>query len=131
MSENRRPRILAVDDENDILLILRTSLKDEYEVETASSGPEALTKIDENLPDLVILDMMMPEMDGIEVLEEIRRMPMTASTPVIFLTGISDKAKIREALDKGTQYYIVKPFNYNDLLSKVAIALRESRTMPP
>ena len=45
MSENRRPRILAVDDENDILLILRTSLKDEYEVETASSGPEALTKI--------------------------------------------------------------------------------------
>ncbi|MCC6547140.1 response regulator [Candidatus Sumerlaeota bacterium] len=119
----RRARILAVDDENDILLIVRTSLKDEYDVETASSGVEALQKIEENPPDLVILDMMMPEMDGIEVLEEIRRMTLTATTPVIFLTGVSDKAKIREALDKGTQYYITKPFNYNELLSKVAIAL--------
>lgn len=120
---SRRPRILAVDDENDILLIVRTSLKDEYDVETASSGAEALQKIEDNPPDLVILDMMMPEMDGIEVLEEIRRMTQTATTPVIFLTGVSDKAKIREALDKGTQYYITKPFNYNELLSKVAIAL--------
>ncbi|MEO8376295.1 MAG: response regulator [Candidatus Sumerlaeota bacterium] len=120
---SRRPRILAVDDENDILLIVRTSLKDEYDVDTAASGAEALQKIEDNPPDLVILDMMMPEMDGIEVLEEIRRMTQTAMTPVIFLTGVSDKAKIREALDKGTQYYITKPFNYNELLSKVAIAL--------
>lgn len=121
-----RPRILAVDDENDILLILRTTLKDEYDVETASNGPEALSKVDEHNPDLIILDMMMPEMDGIEVLEELRRMPSTAKTPVIFLTGVTDKAKIREALDKGTQYYIVKPFNYNDLLTKVSLALREA-----
>ncbi|HMX61709.1 MAG TPA: response regulator [Candidatus Sumerlaeota bacterium] len=120
---SRKARILAVDDENDILLIVRTSLKDEYDVDTASSGAEALQKIQDNPPDLVILDMMMPEMDGIEVLEEIRRMTQTATTPVIFLTGVSDKAKIREALDKGTQYYITKPFNYNDLVSKVAIAL--------
>ena len=120
---SRKARILAVDDENDILLIVRTSLKDEYDVETASSGAEALQKIQDNPPDLVILDMMMPEMDGIEVLEEIRRMTQTATTPVIFLTGVSDKAKIREALDKGTQYYITKPFSYNDLVSKVAIAL--------
>lgn len=120
---SRKARILAVDDENDILLIVRTSLKDEYDVDTASSGAEALQKIQDNPPDLVILDMMMPEMDGIEVLEEIRRMTQTATTPVIFLTGVSDKAKIREALDKGTQYYITKPFSYNDLVSKVAIAL--------
>lgn len=131
MQDKRRPKILAVDDENDILLILKTALKDEYDVTTASNGPEALMKIEEDLPDLVILDMMMPEMDGIEVLEEIRKMSHTATTPVIFLTGVSDRAKIREALDKGTQYYIVKPFNYNDLLSKVAIALRDARQAGP
>lgn len=131
MAEKKKPRILAVDDENDILLILRTSLKDEYDVETASSGPEALSRAQANPPDLFILDLMMPDMDGIEVLEELRGMPDSATTPVIFLTGVSDKNKIREALDKGTSYYIVKPFNYNDLLSKVSIALKESRTTSP
>lgn len=125
MSRKRR-KILAVDDENDILLILRTSLKDEYDVRTASSGADALQKVDEEVPDLIILDLMMPEMDGIEVLETLREREDTATTPVIFLTGVSDKAKIREALDKGTDFYIVKPFNHNDLLSKVSIALHEA-----
>jgi len=118
-----RARILAVDDETDILLILRTSLKDDYDVDTATNGPEALEKTDATPYDLVILDMMMPEMTGIQVLEELRRRDKTATTPVIFLTGVSDKAKIREALDKGTQFYIVKPFKHTDLVSKVQLAL--------
>lgn len=122
-----KPRVLAVDDENDILLILKTALKDEYQVSTASNGPDALVTASEEFPDLIILDMMMPEMDGIEVLEELRKMPQTATTPVLFLTGISDKAKIREALDKGTAFYLVKPFDCADLLQKVGIALRESQ----
>lgn len=125
---NQRPKVLVVDDENDILLIVRTSLKDDYEVETASSGPDALAHIEENSPDLIILDMMMPEMDGIEVLEKIRANPGTAAIPVIFLTGVSERSKIREALDKGTQYYIVKPFKQQDLMNKVALALREAGT---
>ncbi len=123
----KKPHILAVDDENDVLLIIKTALKDQFDVETASNGPEALTKAEDVVPDLIILDLMMPEMDGIEVLEELRRMKKTAQVPVIFLTGVSDKQTIKEALNKGTQYYIVKPFDYNDLLNKVAIALRESR----
>lgn len=122
-----KPRVLAVDDENDILLILRTALKEDYEVLTASNGPDALGMIEDQRPDVVILDMMMPEMDGIEVLEEIRMMPEAAATPVIFLTGVSDKAKMREALDKGTAYYLVKPFEVVELLNKVAMALRESQ----
>lgn len=126
MPDTNKPRILAVDDENDILLILRTSLKDDYDVITASSGPEALQIISEEIPDLIILDLMMPEMTGIEVLERLRLNPDTAMTPVIFLTGVSEKAKIREALDKGTSYYIVKPFNHHDLTSKVSIALKEA-----
>ena len=123
----QRFKVLAVDDENDILLILRTSLRDDYDVLTASNGPEALQKIAEDSPDVVILDMMMPEMDGIEVLEEIRRNPATATLPVIFLTGVSDRSKIREALDKGTAYYLTKPFNHRELNSRVEQALRESQ----
>lgn len=123
---SQRPKILAVDDENDILLILRTSLRDEYEVITASNGAEALQKVAEDKPDLVLLDMMMPEMDGIEVLEELRERPASATLPVIFLTGVSDKAKIKEALNKGSAYYIVKPFSHLDLLQKVALVLREA-----
>ncbi|CAN5343120.1 hypothetical protein BH09SUM1_BH09SUM1_23070 [soil metagenome] len=127
MESPDKPRILIVDDENDILLLVRTSLKDEYEVETSNSGADALAMCMAIPPDLIILDMMMPEMDGMEVLEEIRRMPETAATPVIFLTGISDKAKVREALDKGTQYYITKPFKHQDLLNKVQMALQEAK----
>jgi DNA-binding response OmpR family regulator len=66
-------------------------------------------------------------MDGIEVLEEIRRMPHLASLPVIFLTGVSDRAKVREALDKGTQYYLVKPFDCTELMNRVAAAIQDSR----
>ena len=126
MAEKRR--VLAVDDENDVLLILRTALRDDYEVETASSGREALDKAEEHKPDVIILDLMMPEMDGMKVLEELRKSPENASTPVIFLTGVDDKKKIREALDKGTQYYITKPFHHHDLLNKVALVLREQAT---
>jgi len=127
MADSTRARILAVDDENDILLILRTALKDDYDVSTAQSGPDALAKMEEDIPDLVILDMMMPGMDGMKVLEAIRRNPNTATVPVIFLTGVTDRAKVREALDKGTSYYIVKPFTHHDLMSKVGIALKEAQ----
>ena len=125
-SEN--PRILVVDDENDILLIVRTSLKDDYDVVTAQDGPAALDCLKEQDFDLVILDMMMPGMDGMEVLERIRADERTAKLPVIFLTGVSERTTIRKALDKGTQYYIVKPFRHHDLMNKVAQALHHSGT---
>jgi CheY-like chemotaxis protein len=124
---SQRFKVLAVDDENDILLILRTSLRDEYDVLTASNGVEALQKIAEDRPDLVLLDMMMPEMDGMEVLNAIRSNPETAGLPVLFLTGVADKGKMKEALNKGTTYYIVKPFSHHDLLTKVALALGGNR----
>lgn len=120
-------RILAVDDETDVLLILRTALKDDYDVETASNGVEGLAKAIELQPDGIILDMMMPDMDGMQVLTELRRNPLTMRIPVIFLTGVSDRKKIREALDKGTQYYITKPFKHHELMAKVALALREAQ----
>lgn len=124
-----KKKVLAVDDENDVLLILKTALRDDYDVSVASSGSEALEEVENFRPDVIILDMMMPGMDGLEVLEKLRANPETESIPVIFLTGVSDKKKIREALDKGTSHYITKPFNHHDLLTKVKMALDDSATI--
>lgn len=123
-----KPHVLAVDDEMDVLLIVKTALKDEYDVATAANGTEALERVAERKPDLIILDMMMPGMDGFAVLDKLKENPENAGIPVIFLTGISDKAKIREALSKGVPYYIVKPFECQDLMAKVQLALKDDET---
>lgn len=117
-------KILAVDDENDVLLVIKTALQSEgFDVATAATGPEALHKIGEDKPDLVILDVMMPGMTGFEVLEKMRADPNSALIPVIMLTGLSERSKIRDAIASGAEYYIVKPFEFHDLLSKVNLAL--------
>jgi len=121
MSDQKK--ILCVDDESDILLILQTALSQDYKVATASSGKDALEQIGENKPDLVILDLMMPEMDGMETLAEIKKIPEMDDVPVLFLTGVSDKEKIREALNLGTKFYLTKPFELDDLMDKVSTAL--------
>ena len=120
-------RILAVDDESDVLLIIKTALLSEgFEVKTASSGPDALSAVNEFSPDLIILDMMMPEMTGFETLEKLRELSQFKRTPVIMLTGVSDKDKIREAIDIGVSYYMVKPFEFHDLISKVRLAISDA-----
>lgn len=117
-------RILAVDDEPDVLLIVRTALQSEgFEVSTASNGPDALESARENPPDLVILDVMMPGMSGFEVLAELKSDEGTAEIPVIMLTGLSDRTKIQEAITGGVTYYVVKPFEFEDLIAKVNEAL--------
>ena len=122
-------KILAVDDESDVLLIIKTALMSEgYNVVTATNGPDALASAQDDIPDLIVLDMMMPEMSGFEVLKELRDDPRTQTIPVIMLTGVADKTKIREALDLGIDYYIVKPFEFHDLIAKVKIAIEDSTT---
>ena len=117
-------RILAVDDEIDVLLIVKTALQTEgYEVDTASNGPDALALTKENRPDLILLDVMMPGMSGFDVLRALKAEDATATIPVIMLTGVSERGKIQEALASGTEYYIVKPFEFHDLISKVNQAL--------
>jgi two-component system alkaline phosphatase synthesis response regulator PhoP len=128
MSDEKAParghRILAADDENDILLLIRTALESAgHRVMTASNGMDALELIQEEKPDLIILDLMMPGMSGLEVLKKIKADETLGPTPVIMLTGISERDKIQEALDGGAEYYIVKPFEYNDLLGKVDLAM--------
>ncbi len=118
-------RIVVADDENDILMLIRTALQsDGHEVIAASNGADAIDAVREVTPDLAILDIMMPEKSGIEVLQEMKSDDALGTIPVIMLTGLSDKEKIQAALDLGADYYIVKPFEYNDLLGKVNMAMK-------
>ena len=117
-------RVLAVDDEPDVLMIVRTALQSEgFDVETAANGKDCLEIATENPPDLIILDVMMPGMSGFDVLKELKAEPKTSTVPVIMLTGLSERDKMLEALSSGIDYYIVKPFDFNDLIGKVNQAL--------
>jgi DNA-binding response OmpR family regulator len=120
-------RILAVDDEIDVLLIVKTALQSEgFQVETANNGKDALALAKETPPDLVLLDVMMPGLSGFDVLRELKAYEPTSTIPVIMLTGVSEKSKIQEAIMSGTDFYIVKPFDFQDLISKVNDALASS-----
>jgi two-component system phosphate regulon response regulator PhoB len=121
-------RILAVDDENDILLIVKTALESEgFQVQTAASGEEALEVVADFTPDLMILDLMMPGLDGMETLQKMRDLPSTRTTPAIMLTGVSERKTILNALNRGVSHYIVKPFECDDLIAKVQKVLKETR----
>jgi two-component system response regulator MprA len=115
-------RILAVDDDPEILDVLSRGLKFEgYEVEVAQDGEKALNRFRESAPDLVLLDVMMPGMDGLEVCREMRKV---RDTPVLMLTAkdaLSDKVA---GLDSGADDYIVKPFEFDELLARVRAHLR-------
>ncbi len=122
-----KKKLLAVDDESDLLLIIKTALFSEgFDVTTATNGMDAIASIQENQPDLIILDMMMPEMSGFDTLKKIREDSKTATIPVIMLTGVSDKDRMREAINLGIDYYIVKPFEFHDLMAKVKLAISDS-----
>ncbi len=119
-------KILVADDEPDVLLIIKTGLTLEgFDVVTAPNGRDALLSATEELPDLIILDVMMPYLSGFEVLEKLKENDATAQIPVIMLTGLSDRESIQHALLSGSDRYIVKPFEFNDLLQKVKISLKE------
>lgn len=116
--------ILAVDDEPDVLMILRTALQTEgYDVCTASNGPDCLEVAAEKKPDLIILDLMMPGMDGFAALQKLKSNPETSTIPVIMLTGVSEKTKVQQALTSGIAYYLTKPFDFDDLMTKVDQAM--------
>ena len=120
------PKILAIDDENDVLLVVKMALQNEgFDVLTAGNGLDGLELAREGKPDLVLLDVMMPKMDGFEVLRQLKEDDATAYIPVIMLTGLSDRQRIQQALVSGTVYYIVKPFEVDDLIAKIRTTLNE------
>jgi len=120
----RQQLILAVDDEDSILKLLRVNLVlDGYEVVTASNGASALELLQERRPDLVILDIMMPDLDGFKVLALIRR---RSTIPVIMLTARGEKTTLRDALVLGADDYVTKPFSMSVLAARVRAKLRRA-----
>ena len=126
MAEQRR--ILVVDDEPDLVHAVRLYLEMEgFLVFAASNGYEALEKVREKLPDLVVLDVMMPEMDGFETLQRIRE---NHSVPVIMLTVRGEEVNKVRGLQMGADDYVTKPFSQKELLSRIQAVIRRSE-MPP
>ncbi|MBW4441296.1 MAG: response regulator [Plectolyngbya sp. WJT66-NPBG17] len=117
MLERKGRRILAVDDTADNLLLLQIFLEAEgFEVEVASSGSTALNRLQQSLPDLVLLDVMMPGMNGLEVTQEIRSSNRTLP---ILLISAHDKLQVQPGLDAGANGYIQKPIDFTQLLSRI------------
>ncbi|HSE97574.1 MAG TPA: response regulator transcription factor [Blastocatellia bacterium] len=117
-----RPIILVVDDEPQILRVMRASLPARgYEVRTAPGGEEALDEIRKQLPDLIILDLAMPKMSGLEVCQRVREF---SSVPIIVLSAKGSEADKIAALDLGADDYVTKPFSLDELLARVRAVLR-------
>lgn len=118
-------KILLVDDEQDILEIIGYNLSQEgYQVFTANNGREAVEKAQKELPNLIILDVMMPEMDGMEACEHIRRIPSLQNTIITFLTARGEDYSQVAGFDAGADDYITKPVKPKVLVSKVKALLR-------
>jgi len=123
-------RILVVDDEPDIVEILRYNLEKEgYQVDTAANGKEALEKVAQFKPDLAILDVMMPQMTGVEVCQLLRSKPQYNELLIVFLTALSDDISQIKGLESGADDYMQKPISPRVLVSRVnAILRRVSKT---
>ena len=118
-------KVLIVDDEADILEIISYNLiKEGYEVQTAKNGIEALDKIGPFKPDLIILDIMMPKMSGVEVCKIIRSRPEYNDTLIIFLTALNDESSQIQGLETGADDYISKPISPKVLVSRVNAIFR-------
>lgn len=120
-------RILVIDDLPENVFMLQDRLENEgYEVLTANDGKTGLEKARELLPDLILLDVMMPEISGIEVCKVIVTEPATANIPVILVTAKADSEDIKDGLEAGAFDYIKKPFNRIELMARVRSALKLS-----
>lgn len=128
MDSSPKPRILIVEDHPLIAELVETRLRIEgMQPVKCPGGREALALIGTEPFDAVILDIMMPDVDGYEVLRHIRATPGTATLPVIFLTAKSTPADIEKGLALGANHYITKPFSGQDLMRKVRICLDEGK----
>ncbi len=116
---NAKKQILAVDDTAITLSRISDVLQDEYEVITVNSGMRAIKFLQEEKPDLILLDIRMNPMDGLETLREIRKMNDRSDIPVIMLTGAEDKKTVIESAKLGICDYILKPFVDDELRSRI------------
>ena len=125
MGIEARKHVLIVDDDPDMRKMVELMLSGEgYDVDTASSGQECIASVHVRQPDAIILDILMPGMDGKQVTRVLKKKAETATIPIIFLTAVSEKASQQEALwDLGVDYYLTKPVDPSDLVDKVRQAV--------
>ena len=124
-----KPHLVIADDEADICRLIKFLLRS-YELSEAQNGKRALELIREVQPDLALLDVMMPEMTGLEVLDAVRGNPLTASIPIILLSAKGQVAEIEQGLQRGATRYLVKPFEPLALRTCVAEVLQEGHRQP-
>lgn len=127
----QKQKILAVDDEQNILELIRYNLhEDGYEVVTATTGEEALDILDEQRPDLIMLDIMLPGQDGLQVCKKIKNNKETSNIPIIMLTARGEEIDKVLGLEMGADDYVVKPFGVRELLARVKALLRRASIHP-
>ena len=120
--------ILLVEDERDLLELLKYNFDREgYQVVTAETGEEGLKQVRNQPPDLILLDLMLPAMDGLEVCRSLKARPETASIPIIMLTAKGEEADIVQGLELGADDYITKPFSPRILMARIHAVLRRAQ----
>jgi CheY-like chemotaxis protein len=120
--------IMVVDDNPDIITIVRTILEGKgFDVLSASSGPECLELLKTQKPDLIVLDIMMPEMDGLEVLTRLKGMSEFTNVPVVLLTAKVQYEDVLGGYKLGADYYITKPFTSTQLINGINLLLGENK----
>jgi phosphate regulon transcriptional regulator PhoB len=126
------PDVLVVEDEPDIRnLIVHHLTRDGFRCRVAASGPEALARVRTAAPDLIVLDLMLPEMNGLEVCRRLRGDPSTAAIPIIMLTAKADEVDRVVGLELGADDYVAKPFSPKELVARVRAVLRRARPGEP
>ena len=122
------PLILVVEDEAALVTLLRYNLEREgFRVAEARDGEEAMLQIAEQMPDLVLLDWMLPLMSGIEVCRQLRRLPETRRLPIVMLTARGEEGDKLRGLDSGADDYITKPFSPSELVARIRAGMRRTR----
>jgi DNA-binding response OmpR family regulator len=120
--------ILVVDDEPDLLALVHYTLtRAGYQVCCAKSGEEALTQVEARAPDLIVLDLMLPGMDGLEICQRLKRASQTAVIPIVMLTARSEEADVVTGLELGADDYLTKPFSPRVLSARVKAVLRRQQ----
>ncbi len=120
-----KERILAVDDEEDILELVRYNLAREgYQINTVTSGEEALKSARSEMPDLIVLDLMLPGVDGLDVAKLLKNDPKTMNIPIVMLTAKGEEADVVTGLELGADDYVAKPFSPRVLVARVKAVLR-------
>ncbi len=128
---SNKPLVLIVEDEAALMTMLRYNLeKQGFRVEEAGDGEEALSRINELKPDMVLLDWMLPHLSGIEVCRQIRRRPATRELPVIMITARSEDQDAVRGLNTGADDYVTKPFSTEALVARMRALMRRSNTVP-